>query len=301
MSSLDCISNGTLGELMMNDEGASEHYRAGLTLDKTSLKFLGPECFSNTFSFDAIFEQQDPQDRIFYDVESIVLSVLQGFNGTICAYGQTGSGKTHTLFGDIGSSSTRGIVPRAMAAVCTGMASNTEDCIFSVGMSVVEIYCEKIRDLLDTSNENLQVQQDRVRGVYLANAHEAAVWSEAQLINRSLSALGNVVNALTDGKATHVPYRDSKLTRVLQDSLGGTAKTALIICCSPCMSNASETLSSLRFGARAQGITNAVQSNACSIAGKDIANLLVAARKDCDDLRSQLILLEWRKFTTSLF
>ncbi len=44
-----------------------------------------------------------------------------------------------------------------MAAVCTGMASNTEDCIFSVGMSVVEIYCEKIRDLLDTSNENLQV------------------------------------------------------------------------------------------------------------------------------------------------
>ncbi len=68
-----------------------------LQLDKTSLKFLGPECFSNTFSFDAIFEQQDPQDRIFYDVESIVLSVLQGFNGTICAYGQTGTLSTLDL------------------------------------------------------------------------------------------------------------------------------------------------------------------------------------------------------------
>lgn len=60
---------------------------------------------------------------------------------------------------------------------------------------------------------------------------------EAKNINKSLSALGNVINALTDGKSQHVPYRDSKLTRVLQDSLGGNAKTSLIITCSPSIYN----------------------------------------------------------------
>lgn len=56
-----------------------------------------------------------------------------------------------------------------------------------------------------------------------------------------------------------MPYRDSKLTRVLQDALGGSARTALIVCCSPCSDNAAETLSSLRFGARARGIVNVAQ------------------------------------------
>lgn len=57
------------------------------------------------------------------------------------------------------------------------------------------------------------------------------------MINKSLSALGNVINALTDGKSSHVPYRDSKLTRMLQDSLGGNSKTLLIITCSPSIYN----------------------------------------------------------------
>lgn len=63
------------------------------------------------------------------------------------------------------------------------------------------------------------------------------------------------------GKGNHVPYRDSKLTRVLQDALGGSARTALIVCASPCSDNAAETLSSLRFGARARGIVNVAQVN----------------------------------------
>ena len=69
---------------------------------------------------------------------------------------------------------------------------------------------------------------------------------EAKKINKSLSALGNVINALTDGKSTHVPYRDSKLTRVLQEALGGNSRTALIINCSPASYNEMETLSTLR-------------------------------------------------------
>ncbi|MCJ1368777.1 hypothetical protein MMC16_007925, partial [Acarospora aff. strigata] len=96
-------------------------------------------------------------------------------------------------------------------------------------------------------------------------AAEGQTLEEGKLINKSLSALGNVVNALTDGKSNHVPYRDSKLTRVLQDSLGGTANTALIICCSPSLDNAAETLSSLRFGVRARGIVNSVQLNAAKL------------------------------------
>ena len=75
---------------------------------------------------------------------------------------------------------------------------------------------------------------------------------EAKTINKSLTTLGMVINSLTDNQSTHVPYRESKLTRVLQESLGGNAKTALIITCSPSVYNESETLSTLRFGLRAK-------------------------------------------------
>jgi kinesin family member 5 len=84
---------------------------------------------------------------------------------------------------------------------------------------------------------------------------------EAKNINKSLSALGLVIFSLTDGKSTHVPYRDSKLTRVLQDSLGGNSKTSLIITCSPANYNEQETLSTLRFGVRAKAIKNKPKVN----------------------------------------
>ena len=84
---------------------------------------------------------------------------------------------------------------------------------------------------------------------------------EANMINKSLTNLGNVINHLTDGKSTHIPYRDSKLTRILQESLGGNAKTSLIITCSPAKYNLDETLSTLRFGARAKRIKNKAKIN----------------------------------------
>ncbi|KAK5889766.1 hypothetical protein CesoFtcFv8_013353 [Champsocephalus esox] len=90
---------------------------------------------------------------------------------------------------------------------------------------------------------------------------EGAVLDEAKNINKSLSALGNVIAALSEGTKTHVPYRDSKMTRILQDSLGGNCRTTIIICCSPSAYNEAETKSTLMFGQRAKTIKNTVSVN----------------------------------------
>lgn len=84
---------------------------------------------------------------------------------------------------------------------------------------------------------------------------------EAKNINKSLTCLGKVIIALTDKKINHIPYRESKLTRILSESLGGNSKTCLIVTCSPHPFNDAETLSTLRFGARARNIKNAPKVN----------------------------------------
>eukprot|EP00761_Pharyngomonas_kirbyi_P014435 gb/GECH01014465.1/.p1 GENE.gb/GECH01014465.1/~~gb/GECH01014465.1/.p1 ORF type:complete len:867 (+),score=318.12 gb/GECH01014465.1/:1-2601(+) len=84
---------------------------------------------------------------------------------------------------------------------------------------------------------------------------------EAQQINKSLSALGNCINALVE-KHSHVPFRNSKLTRILQESLGGNSKTTMICACSPHAFNIEETISTLKFGRRAKSIKNKVKVNA---------------------------------------
>ncbi|XP_077429734.1 kinesin-like protein KIF17 isoform X2 [Vanacampus margaritifer] len=84
---------------------------------------------------------------------------------------------------------------------------------------------------------------------------------EATKINLSLSALGNVISALVDGRSKHVPYRDSKLTRLLQDSLGGNTRTLMVACLSPADSNYEESLSTLRYANRAKSIQNRPRIN----------------------------------------
>ncbi|XP_012860745.1 kinesin-like protein KIF17 [Echinops telfairi] len=84
---------------------------------------------------------------------------------------------------------------------------------------------------------------------------------EATKINLSLSALGNVISALVDGRSRHIPYRDSKLTRLLQDSLGGNTKTLMVACLSPADNNYDETLSTLRYANRAKNIKNKPRIN----------------------------------------
>ncbi|KAM4587766.1 kinesin-like protein KIF17 isoform 2-T4 [Odontesthes bonariensis] len=84
---------------------------------------------------------------------------------------------------------------------------------------------------------------------------------EATKINLSLSALGNVISALVDGRSKYIPYRDSKLTRLLQDSLGGNTRTLMIACLSPADNNYEESLSTLRYANRAKSIQNRPRIN----------------------------------------
>merc|ERR1712232_588893 len=78
---------------------------------------------------------------------------------------------------------------------------------------------------------------------------------EAIEINKSLTALGDVIEALTKQSRT-IPYRNHKLTEVMQDALGGTAKTLMFVNCSPASSNAEETMMSLKYATRTKKITN---------------------------------------------
>ena len=237
---------------------------------------------------------------------------------------------------DIEDESSRGIIPRIVEQMFTSILQSPGNIEYTVRVSYMEIYMERIRDLLVPQNDNLPVHEEKSRGVYVKGLLEIYVSSvqevyevmrrggaarataatnmnqessrshsifvitisqknvetgsaksgqlflvdlagsekvgktgasgqtleEAKKINRSLSALGMVINSLTDGKSTHIPYRDSKLTRILQESLGGNSRTTLIINCSPSSYNDAETLSTLRFGVRAKAIKNKAKINA---------------------------------------
>ncbi|KAF0293894.1 Kinesin-like protein KIF3A [Amphibalanus amphitrite] len=106
---------------------------------------------------------------------------------------------------------------------------------------------------------------------------------EATKINLSLSTLGNVISALIDGKSTHVPYRNSKLTRLLQDSLGGNSKTVMVANAGPADYNYDETLSTLRYANRAKSIQNSAKINEDP---KDA--LLRQFQKEIEELRRRL-------------
>mmetsp|Transcript_38576 Transcript_38576/g.48723 ORF Transcript_38576/g.48723 Transcript_38576/m.48723 type:complete len:883 (-) Transcript_38576:359-3007(-) len=330
---------------------------------------VGAEDSSPVFTFDRVFNADSKQQEVFeYTALPMVQDVLTGYNSTIFAYGQTSSGKTHTMEGpNIYDAELRGLIPRTVAALFEGVLDAPSHIEFTVKISYIEIYMEKIRDLLDEfrAKGNLQVREDPQKGIYVAGATEKYVTSEDELldvmslgktnravaatgmnegssrshsvfiitvqqrdlevnssksgmlylvdlagsemvrkthasgqqleeaktINKSLSALGQVINALTDERQSHIPYRDSKLTRVLQNSLGGNCKTALVICVSPSTFNAAETLSTCRFGARAKRIQNkAVVNEVRSV--EELTALLQKAESAIDMQQSYIVALE---------
>ncbi|KAE9329816.1 Kinesin heavy chain [Phytophthora fragariae] len=323
------------------------------------------------FTFDHVFGEEDNQKTVFENVAlPVVQDIMDGYNATIFAYGQTSSGKTYTMEGaNIDHPELQGIIPRTATEIFNNVLNADENMEFIVKVSYIEIYMERIRDLLDPykSKVNLQVREDAQRGIFVEGMTEMCVTSdeellaamragaanravaatgmnegssrshsvfmvtlfqrnlenqatkagklylvdlagsemvrktgatgrqleEAKTINKSLSALGMVINALTDSHITHVPYRDSKLTRVLQESLGGNSRTNLIINVSPSSFNASETISTLRFGMRAKSIKNkAVVNEQRSVA--EYEALLAAAEKKMDKQQTYIIALEAR-------
>ena len=321
----------------MNElEKTSGNEQVCMFTSPTSLQFNSTrEKNRYRFNFDRIFPPSSTQQDIYsFGVKGIIDSVLDGYNGTVLAYGQTSSGKTYTMQGEMSSENTMGIIPRMISHVFD-FIHEQDSTEFMIKVSMIEIYQERIRDLLDISRVNLPIREDTIKGIYVdgcseryvgcpqdvlaalelgsnnraqaatnMNEHSSRSHSifiltinqtnkkegfskigklylvdlagsekisktgatghtleEAKIINKSLTTLGRVINNLTDGKSQHVPYRESKLTRVLQESLGGNSKTCLIITCSPSIYNESETLSTLRFGERAKKIKNKPKIN----------------------------------------
>ncbi|VDP98064.1 unnamed protein product [Trichobilharzia regenti] len=231
---------------------------------------------------------------------SLVEGVTEGYNGTIFAYGQTGCGKSYTMQGVSEPSSQRGVIPRAFDQIFETISISektkylvhasfleiyNEENIMEIGWknrstgatlmnadssrshSIFTIYLEMI-DQAENSTADNHIRAGKLNLVDLAGSERQSKtgasgdrFKEATKINLSLSALGNVISALVDSKVKHIPYRDSKLTRLLQDSLGGNTKTLMIACLSPADNNYDETLSTLRYANRAKNIQNKPKIN----------------------------------------
>ncbi|ORX97653.1 kinesin heavy chain [Basidiobolus meristosporus CBS 931.73] len=331
----------------------------------TTVKLESKE-YPGTFTFDRCFGPTTSQQELFeYGILQTVDDVMNGYNGTVFAYGQTGSGKTHTMMGDMESEEFKGIIPRIVETIFKSIHNSPSTIEYTVKVSYMEIYMEKIRDLLNPKNDNLPIHEEKNRGIYVKDLCEVYVsdlnevyevmnrggsarvvsftnmnaessrshsifmivinqknlqdgslksgklylvdlagsekvgktgasgqtLEEAKKINKSLTALGMVINALTDGKSTHIPYRDSKLTRILQESLGGNSRTTLIINCSPSSYNDAETLGTLRFGMRAKTIKNKAKVNQ-DLSPAELKAMLKQSKAEALTFKQYISLLE---------
>ncbi len=146
---------------------------------------------------------------------------------------------------------------RSVGATAMNAESSRSHSIFTIYIETSEI--EKGQELFKAGKLNLV---DLAGSERQSKTHATGQrLKEAQKINLSLTALGNVISALVDSKSQHIPYRDSKLTRLLQDSLGGNTKTIMIANCSPASFNYDETLGTLRYASRAKQIKNKPKIN----------------------------------------
>ncbi|KAG4934295.1 hypothetical protein JHK87_048297 [Glycine soja] len=255
-------------------------------------KIHGTPLSASSYAFDHIFDERSTNASVYELLaKDIIHAALDGFNGTAFAYGQTSSGKTFTMNG---SETDAGVIPRAVGDIFATMEMMS-DREFLIRVSYMEIYNEEINDLLVVENQKLQIHESLERGVFVAGLKEEIVnnaeqvlnlikagevdlagseriaktgadgvrLKEGKYINKSLMVLGNVINKLSEGSKQrgHIPYRDSKLTRILQPALGGNAKTSIICTIAPEEIHIEETRGTLQFASRAKRITNCVQVN----------------------------------------
>ncbi|KAK1308586.1 Kinesin-like protein NACK2 [Acorus calamus] len=195
---------------------------------------------SIAYAYDRVFGPTTTTRHV-YDVaaQHVVSGAMEGVNGTIFAYGVTSSGKTHTMQGDQRSP---GVIPLAV-----------KDAFSIIQETIESSPCGEYGD-----GEAVNLSQLNLIDLAGSESSKAETTGlrrkEGSYINKSLLTLGTVIAKLTDGKATHIPYRDSKLTRLLQSSLSGQGRVSLICTVTPSSSNSEETHNTMKFAHRAKHI-----------------------------------------------
>ncbi|KAF6066730.1 Kinesin motor domain family protein [Candida albicans] len=268
--------------ITINQAGATPNTSAS-SLDTNSKR---------TYKFDQIYGSQADQNLIYSQIaHPLLLDFLRGINVTVLAYGQTGTGKTYTMSGMDNNnkldenSDIAGIIPRLLGELFQNLSSNaTRIKYLKMGLQKkktsstnlnetssrshtifsVQLY-QKISSSSSSSSENDNEESvyriSKMNLVDLAGSENisrsGSIVKEAGGINQSLLTLGRVINSLNEKKLSHIPYRESKLTHILQDSLGGNTKTTLIATISPAQVNLSETCSTLDYASKAKNIKNA--------------------------------------------
>ncbi|XP_014260250.1 kinesin-like protein unc-104 isoform X2 [Cimex lectularius] len=322
---------------------------AGYTTSITNPKAPpGTKDAVKSFNYDYSYCSHDPTDpnftsqiMVYKDIgEEMLEHAFEGYNVCIFAYGQTGAGKSYTMMGRQDEDGQEGIIPQICKDLFDRIRNTTsEDLRYSVEVSYMEIYCERVRDLLNPKNKgNLRVREHPLLGPYVEDLSKLAVTNyedihnlidegnkartvaatnmnetssrshavftifftqqrvdnltslttekvskislvdlagseradstgakgtrlkEGANINKSLTTLGKVISALAEiatkkkKKENFIPYRDSVLTWLLRENLGGNSKTAMIAAISPADINYDETLSTLRYADRAKQI-----------------------------------------------
>ncbi|CAH2308037.1 kinesin KIF22 [Pelobates cultripes] len=285
------------------------------------------------YQFDAFYGNDSTQREVYTgSVYPILSKLLIGQNASVFAYGPTGAGKTHTMQGSPGQP---GIIPRAVRdllqmARAASSTADDETWTYSITMSYVEIYQEKVMDLLEPKNKDLPIREDKDHNILIPGLTQKTIntfadfdehfmlasqnrtvastklndrssrshavllikvqknqqvvpyrqltgklylidlagsednrrtgnqgirLKESGAINSSLFTLSKVVDALNQG-LPRIPYRDSKLTRLLQDSLGGSAHSVMITNIAPEEKYYFDTLTALNFAAKSKQIIN---------------------------------------------
>uniref|UniRef100_A0A8C4LJY0 plus-end-directed kinesin ATPase n=1 Tax=Equus asinus asinus TaxID=83772 RepID=A0A8C4LJY0_EQUAS len=327
-----------------------------------------PKSFSFDYSYWSHTSPEDinyaSQKQVYRDIgEEMLQHAFEGYNVCIFAYGQTGAGKSYTMMGKQ-EKDQQGIIPQLCEDLFSRINEMTNDNMsYSVEVSYMEIYCERVRDLLNPKNKgNLRVREHPLLGPYVEDLSKLAVTSyndiqdlmdsgnkartvaatnmnetssrshavfniiftqkrhdaetnittekvskislvdlagseradstgakgtrlkEGANINKSLTTLGKVISALAEmvswlrnkkkKKTDFIPYRDSVLTWLLRENLGGNSRTAMVAALSPADINYDETLSTLRYADRAKQI----RCNA--VINEDPNNKLIRELKD---------------------
>ncbi|KAJ3370899.1 hypothetical protein HDU91_005772 [Kappamyces sp. JEL0680] len=317
--------------------------------------YSGSKHREKIFEFDHVFGETADQQTIFDRcVRDQIESVLEGFNATVFCYGATGvgtaaadrqAGKTYTMMGNDPRDGIMGLTLKSLFSRIA--AIKDPDGSYKVSISYLEIYNEKIRDLLTGKMETLELLEDPSKGVVVAGityvimgllqkgnrnriqeatgqnetssrshailqvyvAYKAKDKSKSRFaklslcdlagseraaetnnkgirmiegasINRSLLALGNCINSLVEAgrKSDYVNYRDSKLTRLLKDSLGGASalfivgncQTVMIANISPCITNFDDTANTLKYASRARNIKTKVSQQTSELLAKSL-------------------------------